>query len=356
MLDNTVQRFFFAGLVLCFTGCITGKEPGGPPDGGAVPEDGEPRLDRGKQDGKKDGAKQDGAKQDSGKQDSGSGPHGTFVLVKPGTFSMGAAHQEYCSETIREARHQVTLTRKFEIQQTEVTQKQFSTLMGYNPSRFVGTDANSKSDYCGGTTCDNNPAEKVSWHEAAYYCNKLSERLGYKARCYDCTGALPKVSCVVHWTFSSAGKSIFDCPAFRLPSEAEWEYAYRAGTKTAFYNGDNLSVCYSCSTVDPRANAIAWYCQNAGDRTHGVAKRQPNPWGLSDMAGNVEEWTQDWYTESLGTTPQKDPLNTSAASYRVTRGGRFDGHPRELRAAFRYRRYPTNNHYQVGFRPVRTVP
>ncbi len=342
-------RIFLVAAALVWGACITGKDD-------PVTGDGRPPVsDGGKADSGNDSSGKDGGGKDGGGKDSGASPFGAFAKIAAGGFTMGVAHQEACGDTIKEARHKVTLTRGFEILKTEVTQGQFKKLMGYNPARFQGTDASNKSTYCGGASCDQHPVEKVTWHEAAHYCNRLSEKLGYKARCYECTGAAAKVTCAVHWAFDSAGKTIFDCPAFRLPSEAEWEYAYRAKTTTAYYNGDNDTACYICTTPEAKANAIAWYCANASDRTHPVGRKMPNAWGLSDMAGNVEEWTQDWHAIALGNKDAKDPLNTTPATYRTTRGGRFDGHPKFLRAANRTRRSPTNKDYQVGFRVVRTV-
>ena len=331
--------------------CITGRDDETQDGQASVTDGGNPEGSQ-----QTDGSAKDAGNKDGASGDSGAGPFGPFVLIQPGSFWMGTANQEACSDSIKEARHQVTLTRGFEMQKTEVTQGQFQiqTLMGYNTAQFQGTDAGEKSTYCGSASCDQNPVERVSWHEAAYYSNKLSEKLGYKARCYDCSGTVPKVTCTTHWAFDSGGKTIFDCPAFRLPSEAEWEYAYRAKTTTAYYNGENsTSTCYSCSTAEARAAAIGWYCQNADSRTHVVARKMPNPWGLMDMGGNVEEWTEDWHTDSLGTQAAKDPLRATQASYRVTRGGSFESYAKEMRAAARRRHFPTNHPRTVGFRVVR---
>ena len=348
-----IRFFWFLAGCLMLAGCITGQDPLA--DGAAVSADGGgANKDTG------GGTKKDtggGTKKDTGggKKDSGpASPFGPFVVIKPGTFTMGAVHQEYCSETIIEKQHQVTLTHAFEMQRTEVTQKQFKALMGYNPARFV-VPGSSGNTSCGSTSCEQHPVEKVSWHEAAYYCNKLSEKMGYKARCYECSGGLPKVTCTTHWAFVGGGKKIYDCPGYRLPTEAEWEYAYRAGTKTAYYNGDNTSSCYICSTPDPNAAAIGWYCGNSGDKTHPVGRKQPNAWTLRDMGGNVEEWTSDWYQKDPGSAAVKDPWNNTAATDMVSRGGRFDGYPKYMRAAYRFKHAPGNHPYTVGFRVVRST-
>ncbi len=339
---STSPVLFAAGLTLSlFAACVTGTPDGTSTDGKAATSDGG---------GKKDGPtnNKDGP--------GGAAAFGPFLPIPKGSFGMGAGPGEKCSTLAGpETRHLVTLTRNFEMQKTEVTQGQFKKLMGYNPSQFQKTDATDSRTYCGGSDCTKNPVERVSWHEAAAYCNKLSEKLGLKARCYDCTGTLPKVTCATHWTYTSGGKSLYDCPAYRLPTEAEWEYAYRAKTTTSHYNGESTSSnCYGCSTPHDKAGAIGWYCQNSGYHPHPVGKRMPNAWGLMDMAGNVEEWTSDWFKDDLGSQKAENPLITKQSTYRSTRGGSHEGQTRWMRAAARGKHFPTNHPRTVGFRVART--
>jgi formylglycine-generating enzyme required for sulfatase activity len=285
----------------------------------------------------------------------------TWVTISKGTFTMGSPTSEACRGS--EDEHQVTLTQDFEISAHEVTQGQFQPLMN-----FGGT----WNPNCG-ATC---PASTLSWHAAAAFCNALSDQKGY-TKCYQCTqGSSPQmVSCSEDPTYS--GAKIYACPGYRLPTEAEWEYAYRAGTSTAYYNGNNdAACCFDCSTADANADTIGWYCVNssvsyagcfdlssfyggpacAGD--HPVGQKPPNAWGLYDMAGNVMEWCHDLYQPNLGFWPVLDPWGAAAGSDRVVRGGSWERGAFALRAAFR-EAYPATvgaGIISVGFRCVRTLP
>jgi formylglycine-generating enzyme required for sulfatase activity len=229
--------------------------------------------------------------------------------------------------------HQVTLTHGFEIMSTEVTQGEFQSVMGYNPSYFTSC----------GSHC---PVEKVSWHMSVAYCNALSQQAGLQA-CYSCSGSGTSVTCQEASGYT--GQAIYSCPGYRLPTEAEWEYAYRAGTQTAFYNGP-IADCVE----DGNADKIGWYYYNSVNSTHPVGQKLPNAWDLYDMAGNVYEWTHDWYDIDKGTLPVIDPVGPASGASRVIRGGSSGLNATYLRAAYRNYLSPTLQYNHVGLRCSRT--
>jgi len=254
-----------------------------------------------------------------------------WCLVPGGTFTMGSPAWESCrnwSDTA-ETQHVVTLTRDFEISATEVTQGQYQSLMGYNPSSFTGCGAN----------C---PVEHVRWHEAAAYCNALSTKNGLPA-CYSCSGSQAGAVC-------TPAPNPYACDGYRLPTEAEWEYAYRAKTTSAYYNGDNSS----CTGTDAKASAIGWYDLNASQTIHAVASKAPNGWGLFDMAGNTLEWTHDACHKDLGNGPVVDPAPPASADGNVLKGGAWLSFVRQLRAAYRTCGLPHTHSYLTGFRCARS--
>ena len=215
----------------------------------------------------------------------------TFVHIQPGEFLMGSpADEQYRDDN--ENQHRVRITQPFMLGVHEVTQAQWRSVMGTAPSHFEG---------------DNLPVEKVSWLDAVEFCQKLSRKEGKK---------------------------------YRLPTEAEWEYACRAGTATPFHTGRTLG--------SDRANYNGTY-RYGSDRvgihrkkTTAVGSFQPNAWGLYDMHGNVYEWCQDKYQQGTAS--------------RVLRGGSWRGTPGVCRSAFRYRNSPSYRVDYVGFRVVLDLP
>jgi formylglycine-generating enzyme required for sulfatase activity len=269
---------------------------------------------------------------------SGTCMKGEWVTVNSGgqSFTMGSPSGENGRDG-DEGQHQVTFTRDYLIWSVEVTQEWFEAVMGYNPSSFSS---------CG----DDCPVEMVSWHESAAFCNELSEAEGL-AKCYECTGTAPNFSCDLDPVHSSP----YECPGYRLPTEAEWEYAARSGTTTATYNGDLDADHTECEPGNTVLEPIAWFCVNSGDRTHEAATRDPSDWGLYDMPGNVWEWCQDWYGGYQGdeTDPWGPPTAGARADRRV-RGGSWNYGADDCRAANRTSRGPGDRANYMGFRPVRS--
>jgi formylglycine-generating enzyme required for sulfatase activity len=263
-----------------------------------------------------------------------------FRIIESGSFSMGSPYSEPCRDDM-EVQYQVTLTRSFSLKATEVTQAEWQALMGNNPSQ------NSPG-------CDECPVEMVNWYEALSYCNALSASVGLKA-CYTLSGcngqsAGTGMECA-GVTITALDGDVYGCEGYRLPTEAEWEYAARAGTTTATYNGDiAVEDCYSASPV---LEPIAWYSENSSSITHPFAKRQPNAWGLYDMLGNVWEWAWDLH-DSYGEYVT-DPVDSSSGLYRAYRGCSWYTAAHQCRAAFRIRDVPETRSERLGFRPARTI-
>ena len=316
-----------------------------------------------------DAAKPDAAKPDAAKPDQTPPPKpGTWVTVNkspPAIFQMGALTGDVCAKhTFNEDKRSVTLTNKFEIYNTEVTQAEFVKEMKYTPKFYNQT--------CG-TNC---PAESLAIYEAMLYCNALSNNASPPlSPCYadtgsgktcagdmDCAWPTTKHRCInkkcmnVVPVTKYSGKKFYNCPGYRLPTEAEWEYAYRAGTTTAYYNNynGNLSTCYF---ADAKVNDISWNTTNSNSSSKAVGGRTPNAWGLYDMAGNVHEYTQDVYVGNLGTAAVIDPLTTGAIEAAITiRGGSFLANTLWVRAAYRAKASTSGGGSTSGFRCVRTLP
>jgi formylglycine-generating enzyme required for sulfatase activity len=232
-----------------------------------------------------------------------------MVLVEGGSFQMGSSNGDSDEKPV----HTVTV-RSFYMGRTEVTQREWAELMGSNPSYFKG---------------DNLPVESVRWLEAIEYCNKLSLK----------EGLIP--------AYRGGGNDIvcnFTATGYRLPTEAEWEYAARGGNK------DYLSYEYAGgNSVD----SVAWYDGNSGNRTHPVGTKQPNSLGLYDMSGNVWEWCWDRYGSNYSGGSQTDPTGASVGSARVLRGGSWNYTAAYVRSACRNRNNPPFRTDSLGFRLVR---
>jgi formylglycine-generating enzyme required for sulfatase activity len=231
-----------------------------------------------------------------------------FVRVEGGTFQMGSDNGDSYEKPV----HTVTV-KSFSISKYEVTQKEWLEVMGNNPSNFKG---------------DNRPVEQVSWYEAVDYCNKRSIKEGltpvYK-------GSGDNITC--DW----------NADGYRLPTEAEWEFAAKGGMK------DNLTTEYSGSNS---VDAVAWYSGNSGNSTHPVGTKAANSLDIHDMSGNVWEWCWDWYG-SYSSGAQTDPRGAVSGTYRVMRGGGWYSSAAGVRSVFRGDSTPSIQYYGIGFRLAR---
>ena len=216
-----------------------------------------------------------------------------MVKVEAGSFDMGATPEMENPDASEKPVHRVTLTNNYNIGKYEVTQALWQVVMGNNPSRFKGDDL---------------PVEKVSWDDCQDFISKLNAMTGKR---------------------------------FRLPSEAEWEYAARGGKKSRGYQ-------YSGSNT---LGDVAWYYGNSGPKTHAVGTKQPNELGIYDMTGNVWEWCQDWFG-SYSSSPQTNPTGAASGSYRVYRGGSWCNSARDCRTSYRRGNTPDFHYFDLGLRLV----
>lgn len=228
-----------------------------------------------------------------------------MVWIAPGEFVMGSPPDEVGRFLDKEEpQTRVTLTRAYWISKYEVTQAEFEAVLGFNPSLFRGVPER--------------PVEKVTWFEALEYCAELTDRERQ-------AGRLP------------------DGFAYRLPTEAEWAYAARAGTTTRFSYGDDPGY--------ERLADYAWYSGNNGLWPYPVGQKLPNPWGLHDVHGNVFEWCLDWFGQLPGGWVT-DPWGPAAGIDRIIRGGYWDGTPAMCRSAVRVHFPPATRIQFLGFRIV----
>ena len=215
-----------------------------------------------------------------------------LALIPAGKFTVGSLDGEKDRHSVEGPQRRVTISHPFYMSVYEVTQEQYEQVMGTNPSEFKGAQ---------------NPVECVSWGDAVEFCRRLSQK---------------------------TGKTI------RLPTEAEWEYACRAGSKTRFSYGDD----------DEKLGDYAWYHINSENKTHPVGQKKPNAWGLYDMHGNVLEWCADWFAHSYVNAKNQDPQGPDSGTVRVLRGGYWDYYAMDCRSAYRGRIAPGYRHHSIGFR------
>ena len=228
-----------------------------------------------------------------------------MIWIEPGTFLMGSPEGELGRNN--EIQHEVTLTKEYWIGKYEVTQAQYETIMASNPSMFKGDDM---------------PVDNISWDHAMSFCKALTE-------IEKTAGRLPEGY------------------EYTLPTEAQWEYACRAGTTTALNSGKNLSSVGAC----PEMDEVGWYAGNSEGVFQSVGQKKANAWGLYDMHGNVQEWCLDWYEENYPTSAVTDPQGPNSGSERIYRGGDWSQWAYSCRSA--NRGHAAQNHSvngYVGFR------
>jgi formylglycine-generating enzyme required for sulfatase activity len=249
--------------------------------------------------------------------------------ITAGTFTMGSPDTEPGRYTL-ETRRQVTLTEGFYMSKYQVTQEQYETLMGINPS--VG-----KSNPDAGEIQGKRPVENTTWYDAIEFCNKLSIKEGLTP-VYTITGKALDLN--GYSIIAATVTPDWSVNGYRLPTEAQWEYACRAGTTTAFNLGSTWHDNWG------------WI---KGNKTHEVGKKLPNAWGLYDMHGNVSEWCwDDYWDEKYNGTTATDPMGEASGLYRVYRGGSMTVTPMYARSAMRSHSTPqTYGGGSIGFRVVR---
>jgi len=217
---------------------------------------------------------------------------GDMVQIAGGRFRMGDKDQ---ADAIP---HEVVVS-SFQMDKHLVTQEQYQKVMGSNPSRWKG---------------DKNPVEQVRWSDAVKFCNKRSESDGLQP-CYD----------LKTW------KCNFEANGYRLPTEAEWEYACRAGTTTAYFFGETPA----------KLGDYSWFSKNAGGHPRPAGQKQPNPWGLYDICGNVWEWCNDFYkVDYYQESPRADPRGPNEGKTKVVRGGAWRFSAENCRSGYRYNENP----------------
>jgi formylglycine-generating enzyme required for sulfatase activity len=251
-----------------------------------------------------------------------------LALIPAGEFMMGSPEDDPDAMVGERPQHRVRITRPFYLGVHEVTQAQYQAVMGENPS-WYSANGGGKGEVAGQST-DQHPVEHLSWHDALRFCNKLSEKEGLKPfyEIDDGTARVPD----------------WNGPGYRLPTEAEWEYACRAGTKTRYPFGDDPA----------KVGESAWYRDNARGTTHPVGLKRPNALGLYDMLGNASEWCWDGYDQFYyKAAALDDPRGPSEDASRAFRGGSWINDHRILRSSCRNRFAPQGQGSILGFRVAR---
>ena len=225
-----------------------------------------------------------------------------MAWIPPGKYYQGSHKSEFGHQFGEENLHEVLISRGFWMGIHEVTQQQYDDLMRENPSFVKG---------------ENLPVNRVTWYMTRKFCEKLTEEESRADR-------IPK-----NWKF-------------RLPTEAQWEYACRATTKTAYHFGDEVEELAK----------YGWYNANSTGAVKPVGLKKPNEWGLYDMHGNVGEWCFDWFGKTYPPDRSVDPVTAKASEFKVFRGGTYADLPERCRSAHRHKTTPATANPWIGFRVV----
>ena len=278
-----------------------------------------------------------------------------FAFIPHGQFTMGSPPTEP-GRNSDETQHAVTLTRDFEVAIRKTSQQEWTAAFGWNPSTYAA---------CG----DACPVDTVSWFDALAYADQASVAAG-QTPCFlwadvVCNDGSPVASYLDCMNATQHGirsatvtlngvSSPYDCTGFRLATEAEWEYAIRAGTTTAYYDGI-IELPDECSPADPNLDRIGWFCANTHGAPMPLGLKLANPWGLYDMSGDVFEWVWDWYAAYDGAATDPEGPSTPTGD-RVMRGGGWSSAPLYCRSADRDENPPGSGAGIIGFRLARTLP
>lgn len=258
-----------------------------------------------------------------------------LVGITGGSFTMGTDGDIAERDCLA---HEVSVS-SFYMATTEVTQNQWKSVMGKLPAKLAPASGDTEK----------NPVNKVSWYAALVFCNLLSQRDG-KTPCYSKNGVTDANKWGAIPAFDDEDWNNIKCDwnanGYRLPTEAEWEYAARSG--------NNVADKYVWSGTD-RKSAVsnyAWSNNNSGDTSHEIATKKPNTNGLFDMSGNVLEWCWDWYSESYDTDVKNDPRGASSGTGKVFRGGAWFSMDFDCSVSFRYSKEPSEFNSGTGLRLV----
>jgi len=266
-----------------------------------------------------------------------------YSLVPPGTFLMGSPPDEPGRKTNESPQHPVTLTRGFHVKQTPVTATEWTATRQQGAARGYTDLAAGNPGYNGDV---DHPVTRISWWDALKWCNLRSEIDGRAPVYHNAAGF--SAATVLR---TGTGPVFVDWEAngYRLPTEAEWEYACRAGTTTAFFTGPITEL--ALPALDPNLDLAGWYGGNT-TLTHAVGLKKANNFGLFDTHGNVNEWCWDWFDHYTGSST--DPRGPASGSERVMRGGASFQSASLCRSAARASRVPHELSFNIGFRPVAT--